>query len=288
MAEKLAGSEQESPRRVGRARAALAAMGMGSALLAPEALATEKTVDADPKTPVAEQVSEDFAERSKACIAEASTFQREWLKDQMVEAGVAPADAQAWLREKRGDEDFVMELRQAKVDVYNECDRRQDEILLAALEERIAKAQEIYAAHGFRMGENEAGDTVIFLEIEGREVIAGIFVSESPDENSPLSIDFSPLQDSLATLIAERKAELVAESEALQAESEALQTESADLQGQAAELEAESARLREEIERAEGRIRYIWQQFERGEAVEDDVIITGSLETDKESPRIDG
>lgn len=227
MAEKLAGSEAENRRHGGVVHSALAAMGMGAALLAPEAIASDKTtaekvaeaqrVDAATSEiqaevrnctldtnrafllHLAEQIGDDLGEDKIAGLLEdfptgksaAQTLKwsmqnspeiRDWV------LGEVQANGRPYLAT------LVTDLKDARIEGFSECDEHNDNMRLAALEGDIARINAEYRKHGFRLGENVDGQTVVYRMVEDGDDFVAAYIKRDP-ETGEISIDFSPLHE---------------------------------------------------------------------------------------------
>ena len=221
MAEKLAGSEPESPRRLGSLPSAMAAMGM---LVAGEAVASDQKTERAPEAPTVERMVEEYGLRLRDCTTEATQAQKDWLMAEIEEAGIDPAETKKWLRLKKGDTEFVAEVKSVKLDAYSDCKIENTDIVIAALDARIAEATTVFAEHGFRVGETGDGETMLFFNTaDGKDIPAAHF--QPATEPGEWELDFTPLEEYRDTLV-------------------------------------------EDIESMEERIRYIWQQIEKGQAIE--------------------
>lgn len=270
MAEKQAGSEH----RRGSVRGALAALGM---LAAPEALASDRAVEKPGEAPVAEQVAGDFSLRLRDCTVDANRAFLLELAEQVGEelsedeVGALLADfpegetaaqtlkwtlgespeAKAWvLQQVRANgkpwlAELVASLKAARIDGFKVCDSENDEIVIAALDARIATATAKFAEHGFRVGETEEGETMLFHPLsEDEEIPAAHFVQDGA--TGAWTLDFAPL--------AAYREGIMAETEELEAQNELIQADIDDMQAN--------------IDAMEARIREIWEQIQNGEMIE--------------------
>ena len=134
------------------------------------------------------------------CVVDGKAYRKEWLMERAQEEGVTRSKLKAWLGETMKTDDF----KTAMSERFNDCSlanlevkRAEQEIQLAALDERIAVARDAFAENGFDLTETEDG--TLILKRNGQ--LAAIFVQTVPVAedgtvgSSEWKLDFSPLEE---------------------------------------------------------------------------------------------